>query len=158
MGQFYSIMSQYPPALEAYAQSLEIRRQVGDRAGEAITLNNIASVYSRQNRYAEALTTYQQALAIFREAGYPTGEGHTLQNIGVILAKQQHYIQSLLSLHQAYALFTALALSSGTDSVRSWIDAALAGIRDNNSPTEYQQQCLTTAQATNIPLADLCPD
>ncbi len=36
----------YAEALEAYQQALAILREVGDRAGEGATLNNIGGVYA----------------------------------------------------------------------------------------------------------------
>jgi tetratricopeptide (TPR) repeat protein len=51
-------------ALQSYNQSLALWRAVGDRAGEAATLNNIAEVY-----LALALDYYKQARLLTRAAG-----------------------------------------------------------------------------------------
>ena len=69
-------------ALTYYQQALPIRREVGDRAGEATTLNNIGAVYDGLGDRAQALTYYQQALPIRREVGDRAGEAATLNNIG----------------------------------------------------------------------------
>ena len=53
-------------ALDYYHQSLTIRREVGDRRGEAITLSNIGMGYSRLGKYQNALDTLIQSLAIQR--------------------------------------------------------------------------------------------
>ena len=55
----------YAEALETYEQALAIQREVGDRAGEGTTLNNIGFVYQHRGGYAEALETYEQAMAVF---------------------------------------------------------------------------------------------
>ncbi len=47
---------------QVFQQALAIRREVGDRAGEGTTLNNIGAVYEAQGRYGAALEMYQQAL------------------------------------------------------------------------------------------------
>ena len=39
---------------------------------------------------------------------------------------------------------------------QDWMKDALDGIRDNNSATDYQQQCRAVSQTTGIPLAELC--
>ena len=51
-------------ALGYYEQALPILREVGDRAGEATTLNNIGRVHDRAGDGQAALDYYQQALPI----------------------------------------------------------------------------------------------
>jgi CHAT domain-containing protein len=55
---------------------------VGDRAGEATTLNNIGFVYSALGQNQKAQEYYEKALPIFQEVGYRVGEAATLNNIG----------------------------------------------------------------------------
>jgi hypothetical protein len=43
-------------ALKTLEQSLAIYREVGNRAGEAVTLNNISQIYHAWGRYEEART------------------------------------------------------------------------------------------------------
>src|SRR5215475_11778391 len=56
-------------ALDDFQQALPICREVGDRAGEATTLNNIGMVYDRRGDGDSALRHYEQALPIRREVG-----------------------------------------------------------------------------------------
>ena len=76
----------WPPdlALEYYRQALPIRREVGDRAGEATTLNNIGLVYDGLGERSQALEYYRQALPIRREVGDRAGEAVTRYNIAMI--------------------------------------------------------------------------
>ena len=48
---------------------LTARREVGDRAGEAVTLNNMAEVYHTTGRPRRALELFEQALPLMREVG-----------------------------------------------------------------------------------------
>ncbi|MCE2669857.1 MAG: tetratricopeptide repeat protein [Microcystis sp. 49638_E5] len=89
-------------ALDYYQQALPLRRAVGDRSGEAITLNNIGRVYDALGEKQKALDNYQQALPIMRAVGNRTGEAVTLNNIGFVyddLGEKQkaldYYQQSL---------------------------------------------------------------
>jgi tetratricopeptide (TPR) repeat protein len=72
---------QHREALNYFQQALDIRREVGDRAGEGATLDNIGFVYDSQGLYDQALKTYQDALVIHREVGDRAEEGTTLNNI-----------------------------------------------------------------------------
>jgi tetratricopeptide (TPR) repeat protein len=54
---------------------------VGNRAGEASTLNNIGLVYDSRAQYDQALKNFQQALVIHREVGDRVGEETVVANI-----------------------------------------------------------------------------
>ena len=69
-------------ALDYFNQSLIIRREIDDRRGEAVTLNNIGLVYSALGENQKALEKFIQSLAIRREIRDLKGEGVTLNNIG----------------------------------------------------------------------------
>ncbi len=77
----YSNQGLYDQALENYQQALIIARDVGDRAGEGTTLNNIGGVYHNQGLYDQALENYQQAMVIARALGLRTLEEAVLSNI-----------------------------------------------------------------------------
>ncbi|MBC7863527.1 MAG: tetratricopeptide repeat protein, partial [Bacteroidia bacterium] len=72
------------PLPEQFQQTLVIHREVGYRAMEGTTLNNIGEVYRSLGQYPQALEQFQQALAIHREVGYRAGEGAIINNIGAV--------------------------------------------------------------------------
>ena len=78
----YRGLGELQRALEYFGQALPIAREVGDRAGEAVTLNNIGGVYHGLGEPRRALEYYGQALPIAREVGDRAGEAVTLSNIG----------------------------------------------------------------------------
>jgi tetratricopeptide (TPR) repeat protein len=71
-------------AAKYFGQALPIRREVGDRAGEAVTLNNIGLVYRRLGEPRRALEYYEQALPIMQEVGNRAGEAVTCYNVAMI--------------------------------------------------------------------------
>ena len=83
IGQRFQAFDEGDAALDRYQRALAIRRAIGDREGEAATLNNIGGLYMRRDR-AAALDHYQQALAIRRAVGDRQGEAATLNNIGTM--------------------------------------------------------------------------
>jgi tetratricopeptide (TPR) repeat protein len=70
----YDSISQPQEALKYYNQALPILREVGDRAGEATTLNNIGAVYNSISQPQEALKYYNQALPIMRKWAIALGK------------------------------------------------------------------------------------
>ncbi|HAA32116.1 MAG TPA: hypothetical protein DCE56_35960, partial [Cyanobacteria bacterium UBA8553] len=98
----YDDLGEKQKALDYYNQSLPLRRAVGDRAGEAVTLNNIGQVYSALGEKQKALDYYNQSLPVSRAVGDRAQEAVTLNNIGRVydaLGEKQkaldYYNQSL---------------------------------------------------------------
>jgi tetratricopeptide (TPR) repeat protein len=77
----YSDTGRPQEALQLYEEALPIMREVGDRTGEATTLNNMASVYSDIGQRPKALQLYEEALPISREIGDRACEAATLNNM-----------------------------------------------------------------------------
>ncbi|MCB0256125.1 MAG: tetratricopeptide repeat protein, partial [Anaerolineae bacterium] len=77
----YDALGGKQEALATYGQALPLYRQVGDRSGEAVTLNNIGGVYDALGEKQEALRYYEQALPLRRQVGDRSGEATTLNNI-----------------------------------------------------------------------------
>jgi tetratricopeptide (TPR) repeat protein len=69
-------------AIEYTEQALAIRREVGDRGGEASDLGNLALFYSQIGQNTRAIDLHQQALQIDREIKNREGEAHDLENLG----------------------------------------------------------------------------
>lgn len=72
----------YPEVIKYYEQALVIMRAIGDRTGEAWSLNGIAMTNGALDKKEEALKFYEQALTIMREVKDKTGEATVLFNIG----------------------------------------------------------------------------
>ena len=77
----YDALGEKQKALDYYEQALPLRRQVGDRGGEATTLNNIGGVYSALGEKQKALDYYEQALPLRRQVGDRWGESTTRFNM-----------------------------------------------------------------------------
>ncbi len=78
----YHDLGDKPKALSYYEQALSLRKQVGDRSGEAITFHNIGRVYHDLGDKPKALSYYEQALPLWKQVGDRSGEATTLNDIG----------------------------------------------------------------------------
>ena len=91
-------------AIKKWLLALPLWRQVGDKALEATTLNNIGRVYDDLGDKQQALNYYNSSLPLARQVGDRVGEATTLNNIGLVYQalgdKQQalNYYNSSLSL------------------------------------------------------------
>ncbi len=69
-------------ALVFAEESVRLKRALGDRYGEAISLGTLGRVYQLQARYEEAARMFEADLAIARELGDVGGAGHMLNALG----------------------------------------------------------------------------
>lgn len=100
--------SEWQAALTTWQQALEIFRELGDRAGEAITLGNIGIVYQASGNYPEALNYYEQSLTLKRELGDRATEALTLANIGLLFDAQAEPEMAIIFLKQAINVYETI--------------------------------------------------
>jgi len=74
-------LGQYQRAIEFHQQSLDIKREIGDRGGEANSLGSLGIAYARLKQYGKAIDLQEQCLAIRCEIGDRHGEGYSLQSL-----------------------------------------------------------------------------
>jgi len=107
--------------MRLYEQALQISREVSDRAGEGVTLNNLGRVYSDLGDKQQAFDYYQQALQIRREVGDRVGEAITLHNIGMIYAYFGQFDVTLACFLLAKALYEYVQSPSNVADEDRWI-------------------------------------
>jgi len=147
LGNVYSDLGEKQKALEYYTQALALRRVVGDRAGEATTLNNIGWVYSDLGEKQKALEYYTQALAIFRAVGNRAGEATTLYNIGAVYSDLGEKQKALEYYTQALALFRAVGNRDGEATTLYNIGGVYDALGEKRKALEYYTQAQAIIQA-----------
>jgi tetratricopeptide (TPR) repeat protein len=81
-------------AVEPIEEALAIFRRVGDRRGEAVTLNRLGLTQARIGDEAGALDSYETAVGILTELGDSHGAGRVLANLGALQRGQGHQEQA----------------------------------------------------------------
>jgi Tfp pilus assembly protein PilF len=81
---------------------------VGDRAGPAVTLNNIGEVYRTQGEPQQALAYFERALPLSEVVGDRRQQSITLGNIAVVYHAQGNLAEAVRLLERAVALEEAL--------------------------------------------------
>ena len=69
-------------AIGFFEQAAAIDHEIGDRAGEARAMTNIATALTHLRRFQEALEASHRSLGLQREIGHRYGEGIALGNMG----------------------------------------------------------------------------
>ena len=70
--------------VELHRRTIQIYRELENRAGEATSLYSLGHSYYALGRYEEALECYTQAVPIAREVEDPEAEGIALNRIGMV--------------------------------------------------------------------------
>ena len=82
LGLTYNGLGNKQQALECYEEALALIHRIGDKLGEATTLNNIGGVYSDIGEKGKALVHYTEALLLIRQVDNKILESSILHNLG----------------------------------------------------------------------------
>ncbi len=132
----------YPQALKTYERVLTIRRQQGDKAGIAQTLNNLGEVYYWMRERDKALEVLQKALTIRREIKDKLGEGETLDNIGLAYFRLNQNEKALEILQQALAIRKQVNDKAGVGKTLSNIGLINLSLKKYSTALENLQEAL----------------
>jgi DNA-binding SARP family transcriptional activator len=91
-------------AASYYERSLTLRRERGDRRGEAAVLGNLGLVVLDSGDPVSAIEHFTEALNINRDIGYAYGEGYSLHNLGAAHTSAALYDEALDYYEQALAI------------------------------------------------------
>jgi tetratricopeptide (TPR) repeat protein len=69
LGNAYNSLGEYQKAIDFYQQSLEIKREIGDRNGEANTWFNLGITRQNLQQKPEAKTAYENARNLYQAMG-----------------------------------------------------------------------------------------
>jgi DNA-binding SARP family transcriptional activator len=125
-------------------QSMAIRREIGDRHGEAQAVTNLADVYSRLGRLDEARDLLIRGLDLHRELGLRYGEGVSLVNLADVLLSQNRADDAIDYLKQALDVFADIEYADGTGYALHWLGRCHAAAGRDAEAVECLRQALVS--------------
>lgn len=146
LGQIYHLLGDLPQALNYYEQALTLQLKIGDRAGEEMTLNNIAVTALDLDDYATALYYLELALVISQEIGDRSGEGRSLNNISQIYDALGDYTTALHYLQQALVINQEINNHVGVAWSLNNISRIFKARGDYATALDYLEQALVIQQ------------
>jgi tetratricopeptide (TPR) repeat protein len=142
LGLGHNLIGEREKALDYYKQALTIMRQVGDRLGEATTLNNIGSVYDDLGDKQKALEHYNLALPISREFRDRIVEAATLNNIGLVYSSLGEKERALDYYSQALPIQQQVGDRTGEAKTLNNIGAVYISLGEKQKALDYFNQTL----------------
>jgi tetratricopeptide (TPR) repeat protein len=113
LGVLYQSLGDYDEAHRLYEQSLEIKKEFGDRSGIAMTLHQLGMLAYLQGDYKKARSKYEESLYIAKELGNKPGIASTLHNMGAISQDQGDYAEARRLYEQSLEMNKELGDKSG---------------------------------------------
>ena len=142
MGRVEDARGDYETALRYLEQSLEILREIGDKAGEGTTLSNMGSVAHARGDYETALRYLEQSLEMLREVGDKAGEGTMLNNISQIYDARGDYESALRYLEQSLAIRLEIGDKAGEGATLNNMGSLAHRRGDYQTAPRYLEQSL----------------
>lgn len=136
-------------AIAKYEEAIPLWRVVGDRAGEAGTLNILGTVHQRLSNDSRALDYFEQALTLRRVIGDRLGEAITLSNIGSVYHRLDEKPKALEYYEQALKLQKATKDRNGEAITLNNIGAAYKDLGEKQKALEYYEQAHKLFQIVN---------
>src|ERR1035437_3723820 len=141
-------------ALAACGQALPMFRALGDRGGEATTLNNLGQLYATLGEQQKALEYFQQVLPILRALGDRRSEATILTNIGAIYSSLGEKQKGLQYYQQALPIHRAVSDRAGEAATLNNIGQLSADLGERQKALEYYQQALPIFRAVGDPMGE----
>jgi len=94
-GRIYRLLNKPAEALRNYQDALTIRRRLGQKAGVAETLAELAEFQYSQGKPDEAIGSYKEAVQLQRAIGDKPHLSHTLMNLGGLYSDRRKYDDAL---------------------------------------------------------------
>jgi tetratricopeptide (TPR) repeat protein len=118
LGYSWRTDQRWTDAENAFQESLELRREYGDRTGEGHTWRDLGHLYQAQNRWADAEAAFRRSLAIAREIGDRWSEAAALGDQGISHAALGAHEEAVSCLEQAILLATQVGNRPGEARLR----------------------------------------
>ncbi|MDM3858078.1 MAG: tetratricopeptide repeat protein [Aphanizomenon gracile PMC649.10] len=134
-------------AIKKWEEARLLYRAVGDRGGEATTLNNIGLVYDDLGEKQKALDFYNQALPLRRAAGDRGGEATTLNNIGLVYSALGEKQKALDYYNQALPILKAVGDRGGEATTLNNIGRVYDDLGEKQKALNFYNQALPIRRA-----------
>ncbi len=150
----YGRIGEYQKALEVYQQALQLRRLMGDKPGEANTLNSIAGILNDQGKKQEAINALNQALDINRQLNIRPQQADILLTFGGVYQSLAAYPQSIEAYQQALSLFRVIGDRRSEISTLFNIGNSYIKLEDYPKALNHYQQALSISRTAGNCLSE----
>jgi tetratricopeptide (TPR) repeat protein len=142
LGRLYFSVSDYQKALFHFENSLKINQEIGDRAGEGTTLNNISQIYDARGDYQTALHYLERSLKIVEEIDDINGKALLLANIGHLRTIKGDFKNALKDYEKSYKIMQETGNKAGQAVALVNISGIYRALGDYQQALDYIEEAL----------------
>jgi ATP/maltotriose-dependent transcriptional regulator MalT len=124
-----------------HEESLGLRRELDDRRGTALALNNLGVVAQLRGEYDRAVALLEESLALFRTLGDERGVALSLLTLGSMAQWQGEHARATGYYEESLALFQALGDTRGIAAALSSLGTLASSQGDFAAADELYAEC-----------------
>lgn len=140
MGIIHGSTGEFEKAMPFFQQSLLLYKQVGDKKGEAQSIQDIGGVFFNSGKPGEALPYFEQALLLRSEIKDRDGEADTRIGLGGVYTMTGRPEKAVHEIEQALAIYRQLANKEGEASALSQVGNVYAFSGEFPKALTYYEQ------------------
>jgi tetratricopeptide (TPR) repeat protein len=142
LGNAYDSLGGYQKAINYYQQSLEIKREIGDRHGIGSSLRGLGNAYYSLGNYQQAIDYLEQSLEIAQEIGDRHGISICLGNLGNAYYSLGEYQQAIDYYQQSLEIKREIGDRHGISNCLIGLGSAYRSLGEYQQAIDYHQQSL----------------
>lgn len=142
-GTSFWVKGDFPNALGAYEQCLEIHQKEGNTQGLASILGNMGLIYTDQGNYPQALDHQQRSLSLRQKMKDSTGMSIAYTNLGNIYAEIKEYALAIEHYAKATKIDEALGRKEEIALNLNNIGLVYYYLKDYEQALQYYERSLT---------------
>jgi two-component system, NtrC family, sensor kinase len=149
IGLLYFESNDYDHALEYYEQSLDVRRKLGDKWGEAGSLDNIGFIHFKKGNYDPAKDFCSKALSISKSIGDKKGQSNSLFRLANIYKELREYERASEYCEDSLQLRREIGDKKGESEILLFLAALSVSETHINKPLELLTAAMKLARELN---------
>jgi tetratricopeptide (TPR) repeat protein len=151
LGHAQANMDDYEAADANVRRALDLFRQLGDRANEAVVLNGLSAMLEDQERYTEALAVALDALRMIKAAGHWWTQAILENGVGWLYAHLGQYDQALAHCRRALGLHRESGHRNGTADTMDSLGYIYRQLGDLAEAKAYYRQAIDAYREIGAP-------
>ncbi len=154
MGVAHRNLGNMQAAIECYEASLEIKRGLGDKKSEGVTLGMLGQIYRQLGDYERSTALKEQSLAIAREVGDRRGEAIQLGDLGGNHYQQDRIHEAIKNYQATAEIMPELWIRRDEAIAYTWLSRCYTALGDLAQAHEYAHRGLQIGREVVYRLAE----
>ena len=137
--------AEYVKAIEYHQKALTIRKEIGDRSGEAASHGKLGTMFHSRFENDKAKECYEKELAITKEIGDRKGEASSYLRLGTVSSSLGEFTNANEYYNKAFEISKEIGDRHGQAKSNAQLGSLFYSLGEYNKAIEYQKKALKIA-------------